>query len=56
MNIQNQNNSPTLASLGKFVVSRVIKEEFFTLSVYVGSLFSVECTITTTLYRDVVSK
>ena len=56
MNIQNQDNSPTLTSLGKFMVSRVIKEDFFTLSVYVGSLLSVECTITTTLYRDMVSK
>lgn len=41
MNIQNQNNSPTFTSFYEFVVLAVIKEEVFTLSVYVPTIFSV---------------
>ncbi len=56
MNIQNQNNSPTFTSFYEFVVLAVIKEEVFTLSVYVPTILCVQTTITRAFYRELIPK
>ena len=50
MNIQNQNNPPTSTPLDNLVIFSMIKEEIFTVTVFVYPLRSIECAITTTLY------
>jgi hypothetical protein len=50
MNIENKCDSPSVASFYQFMVLRMIKEDIFTLSVYVSTITRVQTTITVTVY------
>jgi hypothetical protein len=50
MNIQDEYNSPTVSSFHQFMVPRMIKEDIFTLSVYVSTILGVQTTISITVY------
>ena len=55
MNIQDEYNPTTVPSFRQFMVPRVIKEDIFTLSVYVSTILSVQATIPVTVYSQLVS-
>ena len=56
MNIQNEYNPSTIPSFHQFMVPRMIKEDIFTLSVYVSTILIVQATIPITMYNQSVSE
>ena len=56
MNIENKYNPSTIPSFHHFMVSCMIKEDIFTLSVYVPTVLCVQATISITMYSELVSQ
>ena len=55
MNIQDEYNPSTVPGFRQFMISRVVKEDIFTLFVYVPTFICVQATIPVTVYSQLVS-
>ena len=55
MNIQDEYNPSTVPGFHQFMVSRVVKEDIFTLFVYVPTFIRVQATISITVYSQLIS-